>query len=108
MRKGAIVLSLLFVLLVPGRLLAHEGHEHKVMGTVTVVEKAHLDVETKDGKKVSVLLNKKTKYLKGETPATLADVEVGDRVVLTVVEEGDQMTAREVLLAQDPTKTKKN
>ena len=106
MKKGAIVLSLLFFLIVPG--LAHEGHEHRVMGTVTAVEKAHLEVETKDGKKVSILLDKKTKYLEGKTAATLADIKVGDRIVLTVVEEGDRITAREVLLAQDPTKTKKD
>ena len=100
MRRRTVVFSLLLALIVPG-LLAHEGHGHKVMGAVTVVEKTHLEVETRDGKKVSILLDNKTNYLKGKTPATFADIRVGDRVVLTVVETGDKMTAREVLLAPE-------
>ena len=40
----------------------------------------------------------------GKTPATFADIQVGDRVVLTVVETGDKMTAREVLLAPETPK----
>ena len=98
MRKGAIVSSLLFSLIVPG-LQAHEGHEHKVMGTVMVVEKAHLEVETSDGEKVSILLNEETKYLRGKLPATVEDIKVGDRIVVTVAEEGGTQTALEVLLA---------
>ncbi len=100
MRKATVVFLLFVALAFPVRLVAHEGHEHKVMGTVTAVEKAHLEVETKDGKKVSILLNKKTKYLKGKSPATAADIKVGDRIVLTVVEKDDKPTATEVRLAE--------
>ena len=43
-----------------------------------------------------------------DDPATFEDIKVGDRVVLTVAESGDQMTAREVLLASDPATPKKD
>jgi len=39
---------------VSARLVAHEGHEHKVMGTVTMAAADHLMLKDKDGKDVTV------------------------------------------------------
>lgn len=98
MRKAAVVLSLLLGLGAPAWLAAHEGHAHKVMGVVTAIDATHVEVDTKDGKKDSVLLSKDTKFMKGKRPATAADVKVGHRVVLTVAEAEGKRTAREVTL----------
>jgi hypothetical protein len=90
-------------LAIPGRLLAHEGH--KVVGTVTVVDASHLEVKDKDGTTVSITLTAETKYRKpGATAkapaqaAAAADVKVGQRVAVSVTNEGQKMTASEVLL----------
>ena len=100
MRIATVVFLLFVALAFPARLVAHEGHEHKVMGTVTTVDASHVEIETADGKKTSVQLNKKTKYLKGKSPATAADIKVGDRIALTAVEKDGKPTATEVRLAE--------
>ena len=102
-RNTLAVLSLSAALAFPGTLLAHEGH--KVMGTVTAVDASHLEVKDKAGKTVSIALTAETKYRKpGATAgapaqaAAAADVKVGQRVVVSVTEEGEKMTATEVML----------
>ena len=47
-RRFAIVLALTILALGSGaRLLAHEGHEHKVMGTVTMAAADHVMLKDK-------------------------------------------------------------
>lgn len=104
MKRSLFVgLSLAAALVIPGRLPAHEGH--KVMGTVTAVDASQLEVKDKAGKTVSIVLTAETKYRKpGATAAApaqaaaAADVKVGQRVVVSVKEEGEKMTATEVML----------
>lgn len=98
MRSAAVVLSLTLIAAFPAWLSAHEGHAHKVMGTVAGIDATHIEVDATDGKKVSVLVTPETKYLKGKAPAGAADVKVGQRVVVTFAEEGGKKTAKEVLL----------
>lgn len=80
---------------------AHEGHDHgeRVMGTVSAVhaDKNHVEVKDKDGKVRGFSLTDKTKYLRGKTAAALADVKVGERVVVAV--DGDGQTATEIRLS---------
>lgn len=99
MKQAIAVVWMIAMLALAGRALAHEGHEHKMMGTVTAVDATHLDMESKDGGKLSVLLNKETKCFKGDAPAAVSDIKVGDRVVVSAVEQGKEMLAREVRMA---------
>jgi len=69
------------------------------MGIVKSVDAGHIEIETKEGTKVSAIVNEETEYRRGKAPATAADVKVGDRVVLTLVEKGGKKIAQEVLLA---------
>lgn len=77
---------------------AHEGHDHKVMGKVAAVSAQQIEVETADGKKVSAALTSETKYTRDKTAVTQADVKVGERVVIVVVEEKGVQRAKQVLL----------
>ena len=86
MRKISTVLTMTFILLA-SIALAHEGHKH-VMGTVAAVSADQLQVKTKDGKSVTVSLTQTTRYMKGKEKATLADVHVGDRVVVDLDKGG--------------------
>ncbi len=98
MRKTAVVLSFIILPAFAGRLWAHAGHEHKAQGTVVAVDASHLDVKTRDGKTASVQVNAETKYLKAGAAATLADVKVSARVVVTYVEKDEKYLAKEVRL----------
>lgn len=103
MRRAAVILSFLAAVASPGRLLAHEGHEHKVMGTVTQVHADtvnHVEVKTTDGKTVVITVDDQTKFLKGKAAATLKDVRVGSRVVATVTEEGKTTKASEIVVGE--------
>ena len=80
---GAVLLA---ALALPGYVYAHEGHEHKVMGTVSMRHENHLEVKDTDGKAVSITLNEKTKILRGKAKATADDIKTGERVVVTATE----------------------
>jgi hypothetical protein len=105
MRRFVVVASLAVVaaLAIPGYALAHEGHVHKVMGTVATVHENHLDVKTTDGKISTVTLNEKTKILRGKAKATAEDLKPGERVVVSATEKKgndgkEEMIATEVRL----------
>lgn len=99
MKRIAAAVFLLTILAFPGVPAAHEGHSHRVMGIVKAVDAAHMEIERKDGDKVSVSLNADTKYRRGKASVTAAEVKVGDRVVVTLVEKEGKKIAQEVLLA---------
>jgi len=88
------IAAAVLVLAMPLALLAH-GHGH-VKGTVNTVDASKIDVKTPDGTSRQVPLTGKTKYLKGEAAATIADVKPGDRVVVHLADDG---SALEVHLA---------
>ena len=101
MRKLAVGLSLVVELGVASRLIAHEGHAHKVMGTVLAIDATSLEIEAKDAKetkKLKLVLTAATKFLKAKTPAAAADVKVGQRVVVTYAEEAGVKKVQEVAL----------
>ena len=96
-RLLATVLALAALSLGSGvRLLAHEGHEHKVMGTVTMAAADHVMLKDKDGKDVTVKVTKDTK-VKAKPVVKVEEIKVGTRVVVTAVEEKDKsMTAKTI------------
>ncbi len=92
--------------------LAHEGHEHKVMGTVAVIHENHLEVKATDDKTSTFVLNDKTKILRGKTAMKPADIKAGDRVVVIATETKDKegkttLVAKEVRLGAAPATAKK-
>jgi hypothetical protein len=61
--------------------LAHGGEEH-VIGTVAKVAQDSITVKTAAGKMVTVAVAPATKFMKAKAPSKLADLNVGDRVVI--------------------------
>jgi hypothetical protein len=87
--------------------LAHPGHEHKILGTVSMIHENHLEVKATDGKTTVVTLNDKTRVVRGSTAAKLDSVKVGERVVVTAIETTGKdgkpaMVAKEVRLGASP------
>ena len=93
----------------PLQALAHEGHDHKVLGTVTMAAADHVMLKDKDDKDVTVYLTRETKVLRDNKPMRVEDITTGLRVVITattVKENGvDKMVAKQVELgAAQPTR----
>src|ERR1051325_9138417 len=86
-RKWVVAMALAAALMVSSSARAHEGHTHKVMGTVASVQGAHVEVKTAEGKTVMVMLDDKTAITQGKTKLQAADLKVGDRVVAEGLEE---------------------
>lgn len=96
MRKVLGSVFLAAAVLVPGVLLAHEGHRH-VMGTVTAVDGTHVEIKTKDGKSSSVPLSSATRYYKGSKGKTMgaaSALTVGTRVMIDLAKDGSASEVR--------------
>jgi hypothetical protein len=68
---------------------AHEGHDHKIMGTVTMAAADHVMLKDKDGKDVTVQVTKDTK-VKSKPAMKVEEIKAGTRVVITASQEKDK------------------
>jgi hypothetical protein len=95
MKKFAF--AVLLALVVAPFVSAHEGHDHKIMGTLAAVRDHSVDVKGTDGKLSTITLNDKTKILHGTMAMKIADLKAGDRVVVTATGGGkDPFVAKEI------------
>ena len=69
--------------------LAHEGHDHKVMGTVTMAAADHVMLKDTTNKDVTVNITAATKVTRDKKPARVQDIRNGARVVITAVTRTD-------------------
>jgi hypothetical protein len=89
-RHVAVALAALFaVTLMSDAVLAHEGHDHKIMGTVTMAAADHVMLKDKEGKDVTVKVDKDTK-VKSKAALKVEEIKVGTRVVITATEGKDK------------------
>jgi hypothetical protein len=101
---GAILAAMLVI---PAAVQAHEGHAHKVMGTVSAVTATQLELKTPEGKIVTATLNQKTTFARGKQKVDAAAVKVGDRVVVEVASEKDMIASTVTMAAPTPVVAKK-
>jgi hypothetical protein len=85
-KRFVIGAALVAALAIPAYARAHEGHAHKVMGTVAMRHENHLEIKATDGKTSAVTLNEKTRILRGKTRVKVDDIKPGERVVVTAME----------------------
>ncbi len=87
-----------------GVAVAHPGHEHKIMGTVTMAAPDHVMLKDKDGKDATVTINTDTKFLRSKKAMKAADMKVGMRIVVTAVTDADddKSIAKTIELGPDP------
>ncbi len=82
--------------------VAHEGHDHKIMGTVTMAAADHVMLKDKDGKDVTVKVTKDTK-IKAKPAVKVEEIKAGTRVVITAVQEKDKsFTAKSIEVGAQP------
>jgi hypothetical protein len=101
------ILVIAFALTPAAHVLAHPGHEHTIMGTVSAVHQNHLEVKATDGRLSLFTMNEKTRVLRGNAKAGADTIKVGERVVVMAIETKDKdgkslMVASEVRLAAAP------
>jgi hypothetical protein len=84
-----------------GLAYAHGDAPH-IQGTVVSTTDAAIVVKTKTGTE-TLMIDASTKVMRGKKTAALADVKVGDRVVVHSMKHGDQVMAAEIDLPMPKT-----
>ncbi len=102
--KTGALLSFLLILAVPVAVLAHEDHKHHLMGTVAVIDAAHMTLTTTEGKTASVAITADIKVFREKTAAKLADIKVGDRVMVETDGATDKPKAISIMLGAEMNK----
>jgi hypothetical protein len=98
MKNWIVVAVVALAVLVPGVALAHGGHVHKVLGTVTDIDYPHLDVVTTDKKTVTIMLDGASKITRGKAKVADTEIKVGDRVSVETEEKGGMMMVKTLKL----------
>lgn len=99
MNRRAFVTTLAFAALPVAQVLAHEGHDHKLLGTISEVAADRLVVKaTKDGALSTIAIVATTKILRGKAKVAVADLKVGDRVVVNIGNGKAPLSAKEIQL----------
>ena len=79
-----------------GAAWAHDGHAHKIMGTVTAREAKRVDVKTPSGEVLSIAITDKTTVTRNKRKVDIAEVQAGRRVVVDIGNGEDPLIAREI------------
>ena len=95
-RRWAIVALGVVLGVLPRVAAAHDGHIHKIMGTVTARDAKHLEVKTPSGENLSIAINAKTVVTRNKKKIGLAEVQTGRRVVVDIGNGEDPLIAREI------------
>jgi len=103
-RRFIVAITAATALTLGGVAMAHPGHEHKIMGTVTMAAADHVMLKDKDGKDATVGINEDTKFVRAKKAMKVSDVKVGMRVVVTAVtgENDAPAIAKVIELGPDP------
>lgn len=96
-RRTAVLVAIALVTGV-GVTWAHDGHAHKIMGTVTARQDKQFDVKTPSGETLSIAINEKTTVIRQKKKADLSEVQVGRRVVVDIGNGEDPLIAHEIEL----------
>src|SRR5688500_14151867 len=107
LKKLAVAVALAGALVIPAAVRAHEGHTHKVMGTVSSIDGKNVVVKTTDGKTVTVVLGAKTKITQGKKTIDATALKVGNRLVAEGTEDKAILMATTVRLGEVPAPTVK-
>ena len=108
-RRFALISIVAFAIALGGAslALAHPGHDHKVLGTVTMAAADHVMLKDKDGKDVTVHINADTKVLQAKKAMKVEDIKAGMRIVVTAVtvkeKDAEKMVAKVIELGPPPT-----
>lgn len=105
--KHLLFAVLALSLLAPVTSLAHPGHDHKLMGTITSVDKNKVVMKTTEGKDMTFEILPTTTLKKGKDKGSQAELKAGMRVVVNVGDGVEPLKAKEVQYSAAPATTAK-
>jgi hypothetical protein len=79
----------------PSVLQGHEGHDHKIMGTVTMAAADHVMLKDTAGKDVTVKVTKETK-VRSKPVMKVQEIKAGTRIVITATQSKEIFTAKTI------------
>lgn len=92
-------LAVAVVLALPAEVAAHEGHDHKLMGTLTSIDAKQLVMKTTEGADKTVLIVEKTTFHRGKGKGTATELKAGMRVVVNIGPGKEPLTAKDIQYA---------
>jgi hypothetical protein len=105
--RTALFLVLAAALLVPAVPLAHPGHDHKLMGTITSIDKNKVVVKTTEGKDMTFEITPLTTFKRGKQRGAQGDLKAGLRVVVNIGDGVEPLKAKDVQYTATTTTTAK-
>lgn len=96
MKTGFLTLVLAAALLSPAFVAAHPGHDHKLMGTVTSIDKNKVVMKTTEGKDMTFEITPLTTFKRGRDKGAASDLKAGMRVVVNIGDGVEPLKAKEV------------
>ena len=96
MAAKTLFVAIGLVMLCTGGAFAHDGHIHRIMGTVTARDAKHLEVKTPSGENLSIAITPKTTATLNKRKVPLSEVQVGRRVVVAIGNGEDPLMAGEI------------
>jgi hypothetical protein len=94
--KSVLMLVVMAALLAPVVAVAHPGHDHKLMGTITSIDKNTVAVKTTEGKEMTFEITPLTTFKKGKAKGAATDLKAGMRVVVNIGDGVEPLKAKEV------------
>ncbi len=94
--KTLLFALLAVAVLAPAVPLAHPGHDHKLMGTISSIDKNTVVVKTTEGKEMTFEITPVTTFKRGKQKGAQADLKVGLRVVVNIGDGVAPLKAKDV------------
>lgn len=86
--------------------LAHPGHDHKLMGTITSIDGNKVAIKTTEGKDTTFQVIPTTSFKRGKAKGAQADLKAGLRVAVNVGDGKEPLKAKDIQYAAPTTATK--
>ena len=96
MKTASFTLVLAAALLVPSYAAAHPGHDHKLMGTISSIDKNKVMVKTTEGRDMTFEITPLTIFKRGKAKGAASDLKAGMRVVVNIGDGIEPLKAKEV------------
>jgi hypothetical protein len=106
MKTAFLALVVAAAVLTPSLALAHPGHDHKLMGTISSIDKNKVVVKTTEGKDMTFEITPLTAFKRGKQKGAASDLKAGMRVVVNIGDGVEPLKAKEVQYSAATTATK--
>lgn len=103
--KRFLLVALAFTVLASTQPLAHPGHDHKLLGTVTAIDGNKVSMKTTEGKTETFLVTPLTSFKRGKQKGAQTELKVGLKVVVNVGDGKEPLKAKDVQYAEAATAT---